>query len=99
MNTKEHREATSLETILINAEDAGLNIGQIAKLIEEHFIAKSKEEATEISEEEIKKESAFYEAKCRCEHPDIESDDWYFDYVNEDFIAGYKAAFGKEGEG
>jgi len=47
MNTKEHREATPLETILINAEDAGLNIGQTAKLIEEHFIAKSKEEAEE----------------------------------------------------
>jgi len=49
MNAKEHREATPLETILINAEDAGLNIGQTAKLIEEHFITKSKEEAGEIS--------------------------------------------------
>jgi len=54
---------------------------------------------TEISEEKIKKESAFYEAKCRCEHPDIESDDWYFDYVNEDFIAGYMAALSKSTNG
>lgn len=50
---------------------------------------------TEISEGDIKKESAIYEAKCRCELPDIKKDDWYFDYVNEDFIAGATWALSK----
>ena len=43
-----------------------------------------------VSEEEIKKASAKHEAAARADSPDISSDDWYFDYVNEDFEAGAK---------
>jgi len=45
-----------------------------------------------LSEEEIKKASAEHEAAARSDNPNISSDDWYFDYVNEDFEAGAKWA-------
>lgn len=40
------------------------------------------------NEDEIKKAAAKHEAAMRADYPNIKEDDWYWNYVNEDFEAG-----------